>query len=185
MKMTLSNRTFNQTDPRRQAAGSPVLFRSVLLVVLCLFVTPPAVSSQDIDSLGETFDGCGTVVMDKLYYCYLFQADEDGSIYHVAGIDPYSYDLGDRLHIAGIVEDAASFCTIDGRIIDETIAFCVDECAADFDGDGIVDVLDLLNLLAAWGSCSDGSPCPQDLDQNGLVDIFDLLQLLGSWGACE
>jgi len=51
--------------------------------------------------------------------------------------------------------------------------------AGDIDGDGDVDVFDLLALLAAWGPCED---CPEDIDGNGVVNTADLLILLGNWG---
>lgn len=57
-------------------------------------------------------------------------------------------------------------------------------CVADIDpvgGNGVVDVFDLLALLAAWGPTASN---PADLDGNGAVDVFDLLELLGNWGAC-
>ncbi|MCZ6836030.1 MAG: hypothetical protein O7G85_09680 [Planctomycetota bacterium] len=46
--------------------------------------------------------------------------------------------------------------------------------------DGVVNVDDLLNLLAKWGTC--GSPCPEDSDLDGDVDVEDLLSLLAGWG---
>jgi len=45
--------------------------------------------------------------------------------------------------------------------------------------DGLVDVADLLELLASWGDCD---PCIEDFDADGVVGVFDLLLLLGSWG---
>ncbi len=51
----------------------------------------------------------------------------------------------------------------------------------DFDGDGSVGILDLLALLAAWGP----NPGHQaDLDGDGTVGILDLLTLLANWGPC-
>jgi hypothetical protein len=50
----------------------------------------------------------------------------------------------------------------------------------DLNGDGVVDVLDLLILLAAWGDC--GDECPADLNGDGVVDVSDLLILLSNWG---
>ena len=52
------------------------------------------------------------------------------------------------------------------------------ECPADFDGDGDVDTADLLYLLAAWGT-GDG-----DVDDDGDTDTADLLALLAAWGPC-
>lgn len=51
----------------------------------------------------------------------------------------------------------------------------------DLNGDGIVDVADLLLLLGAWGPCA-GESCPADLNDDGTVDVADLLILLGNWG---
>jgi len=50
---------------------------------------------------------------------------------------------------------------------------------ADINGDGVVDVVDLLALLGVWGPCAD---CPEDIDGDGVVDVLDLLILLGEWG---
>ncbi len=53
----------------------------------------------------------------------------------------------------------------------------------DITGDGVVDVLDLLELLGQWGPCPDPpEDCLADLDGNGVVDVLDLLILLGNWG---
>ncbi len=48
----------------------------------------------------------------------------------------------------------------------------------DVDGDGTVGILDLLELLAAWGPCAG---CAADIDGDGSVGITDLLTLLGNW----
>ncbi len=52
----------------------------------------------------------------------------------------------------------------------------------DIDGDGDVDVVDLLALLSDWGDCPDPpAECPADLDGSGGVDVLDLLILLSNW----
>ncbi len=61
-----------------------------------------------------------------------------------------------------------------------------DECEipGDLDGDGVVGILDLLMLLAAWGPCDPPCPpaCVGDLDANCTVNVIDLLILLSNWG---
>jgi hypothetical protein len=61
-----------------------------------------------------------------------------------------------------------------------------DECEAigDLDGNGIVDVRDLLTLLGAWGACEDPCPpaCIGDTNFDCTVDWIDLLTLLSNWG---
>lgn len=49
----------------------------------------------------------------------------------------------------------------------------------DLNGDGVVDVSDLLILLSAWGACSG---CSADLNGDGVVDVSDMLILLSAWG---
>ncbi len=54
-------------------------------------------------------------------------------------------------------------------------------CPADLNGNGSVDVPDLLLLLAAW----DTNPgAPPDFDGDGVVAVPDLLTLLAAWGPC-
>ena len=55
-------------------------------------------------------------------------------------------------------------------------------CPADLNGDGVVNVFDLLELLNTWGPCPG---CPADLNGDGVVNVFDLLELLNSWGPCS
>ncbi len=49
-------------------------------------------------------------------------------------------------------------------------------------GEGVVDVLDLLAVLAAWGQTGPG--LPEDVNQDEVVDVLDLLIVLGDWGPC-
>jgi hypothetical protein len=55
------------------------------------------------------------------------------------------------------------------------------ECVGDLNGDNVVGVTDLLQLIEEWGFCES---CDEDLDGNGFVDVSDLLQLINFWGTC-
>ena len=59
------------------------------------------------------------------------------------------------------------------------IAYADNAVLGDIDGNGTVDVDDLLALLAAWGPCD--KDCPEDLDGDGTVNVDDLLTLLAAW----
>ena len=48
----------------------------------------------------------------------------------------------------------------------------------DVNGDGMVNVTDLLAIMDVWGSC-DG--CPPDLNDDGVVNVTDLLIVIGNW----
>lgn len=52
----------------------------------------------------------------------------------------------------------------------------------DLNGDGVVNVSDLLILLGAWGPCPRTAACSADLNGDGVVDVSDLLLLFGAWG---
>ena len=56
-----------------------------------------------------------------------------------------------------------------------------DPCPADVDEDDVVDFVDLLAVLAAWGKCPG---CREDVNGDAVVDLEDLLALLAAWGPC-
>lgn len=49
----------------------------------------------------------------------------------------------------------------------------------DLNGDGSVDVSDLLLLFGSWGPCAG---CAADFNGDGFVDVSDLLALFANWG---
>ena len=55
--------------------------------------------------------------------------------------------------------------------------------AGDLDNDGMVGIVDFLQLLANWGPCPDPCPpvCLGDLDGDCNVGIVDFLELLINW----
>lgn len=57
----------------------------------------------------------------------------------------------------------------------------VNPCPADVNGDGVVNINDLLGAIADWGL----SDSPADLNGDGTVNIADLLAMIGAWGACS
>ena len=68
---------------------------------------------------------------------------------------------------------AGSWVAAVGWLFPET-----DFVPGDVNGDGVVDVSDLLAIIAAWGPCKG---CPEDLDGNGSVDVNDILLVLAFW----
>ena len=53
-------------------------------------------------------------------------------------------------------------------------------CPEDVNGDGTVDVLDLLAVIAAWGNPGG----PEDVNGDGTVDVLYLLAVISAWGGC-
>ena len=56
------------------------------------------------------------------------------------------------------------------------------ECECNLNGDDVVDIDDLLQLVATWGECEN---CSADFDANGNVNVDDLIYLISNWGPCE
>ena len=54
-------------------------------------------------------------------------------------------------------------------------------CEADIDGNGSVDVGDLLDVIDAWGQVDS----PADVNEDGVVNVSDLLLIISNWGPCE
>ena len=56
-------------------------------------------------------------------------------------------------------------------------------CDGDTNGDDVVNVSDLLAVIAVWGTnCNIGNGCDEDIDGSGLVDVGDLLLVIANWG---
>ena len=52
----------------------------------------------------------------------------------------------------------------------------------DVNGDGVVNVSDLLIMISQWGVCGDPTNCPSDVNDDGYVSVTDLLIAIGNWG---
>ena len=55
------------------------------------------------------------------------------------------------------------------------------QCTGDVIPSGIIDGVDLAQILSSWGPCTN---CPADIDSDGAVTGLDLGQLLAGWGPC-
>ncbi len=58
------------------------------------------------------------------------------------------------------------------------------DCPADVNASGAVDVDDLIAVILAWGACVPPPPCVGDIDGNGSVDVDDLIAVILAWGPC-
>ena len=68
-----------------------------------------------------------------------------------------------------------------GGALSSLEAYPNQRCLGDVDGSGVVDVLDLLDIISNWGPCLG---CAADIEVDGQVDILDLLEVLSAWGDC-
>lgn len=95
------------------------------------------------------------------------------------------HDINDNSWIIAVADADLTGGTDFHAVLLTPLAQCPSDCEGDLDGDGVVGILDLLALLAAWGPCPDPpESCFADLDCDGEVKIFDLLILIANWGKC-
>ena len=118
--------------------------------------------------------------------------DEIGGDYRLSLVSP-CLDAGD---VTALTQDVADldgdFQTDEPTPLDLLMARRVlngavdmgafERCHYDLNGDGLVSIIDFLELLAAWSTDPGGPP---DFDGNGNVGITDLLELLGNWFGCN
>ena len=57
----------------------------------------------------------------------------------------------------------------------------VPDCEGDANGDGQINVNDLLGVIGEWG-CS--AACDYDVTGDGQVNVSDVLMVIGAWGPC-
>ena len=86
-----------------------------------------------------------------------------------------------RLFADGMLNRAAA---IGSPGIDE-LRWLKPVCAGDTDGSGMVDVVDLVNVILDWGCSGMPGECVGDVNEDGVVDVNDLIMVILNWGVCE
>ena len=95
------------------------------------------------------------------------------------------------LIVAGTVLPPAIFIYNDGGFSTDEIrvgptwdsVLPADIVAGDVNGDGFVNVIDLLAVINTWGACpAPPTVCHADLNGDGFVNVADLLTVINNWG---
>ena len=121
-------------------------------------------------------------------YCAIHDIDQDGDV------DLTDFDSFMLVYV-GPRRDCNNNGVIDLiDILDGTLAdangngipdSCEPTCESDVNGNGAVDVDDLLSVISQWGACPGmPAPCSGDIDFDGSVDVSDLLGVINAWGNC-
>ena len=69
---------------------------------------------------------------------------------------------------------------VGGLVLSKSGSVTVLDCAADINGDEVVNVQDLLLVVAAFGNAGG----PEDINGDGIVNVQDLLLVIATWGPC-
>ncbi|MBU0616571.1 MAG: M28 family peptidase, partial [Planctomycetes bacterium] len=98
--------------------------------------------------------------------------------------NPYYHTPNDNVDMPGYIDYAYAI-----RMTRSVVGFLVDQagvlvfdCYGDLDGDGDVDLSDLAQLLANYGTSEGATYADGDLDGDGDVDLADLAELLAVYG---
>jgi len=129
---------------------------------------------------GFNFEGpTGNVYVDVEYWFKRTDGTENREFGDVTG--PFLLDEGFTFAWGYLIEDAETFnrCGFIATFRPGSTSGCP-TCAADLDGNCVVDGADLSIVLGAWATSG-----PGDLDNNGIVDGADLSIVLGFWGECD
>ncbi len=78
---------------------------------------------------------------------------------------------------------------MDRKMLAHAFGYTVDldthDCAEDVNNDGVINVLDLIDLLLCFGLPADPGCLAEDVNQDGVVNVLDLIDLLLAFGqAC-
>ncbi len=108
---------------------------------------------------------------------YNVSHDLDGIPGFVPGTEFRLRFTAEDLGQGSVVEAGIDGVLIEAITCDDGNVDCPEDCAGN---DGIVNVNDLLAVIAAWGS----SDAACDINDDGVVDVNDLLMIIGAWGDC-
>ena len=134
---------------------------------------------NDVDLLGCTFEdheGVGIHVQGKVHLTL------DGGVFRntgapaVALVWPSTAGLADTSFCgSGSADISGSWTDLGNNSFDSDC-----ECLGDGMPDGIVDIHDLLAMIAAFGT----DDAAWDFNDDGLVGVDDMLILIAAWGPC-
>ncbi len=107
--------------------------------------------------------------------------------YHDYGVDitlqfvtPFNIDSSSQIDVVTSSFEIQRGVSYQGHVVSGSLAIVeANLCPADFDSTGVVDVADLLFLIAQWGEDAG------DITGDAMTDVVDLLALIAAWGTCE
>ena len=152
-------------------------FSQVIIVAAFAVVSFPARSA-----VYQAPTAAAEIAIDRMSYTGAGAASCTHPLFpqkYPAGDAPFSVAIGDLDGVNGPDLAVANFHSDDVTVL---LNLCTAQvCPGDLNADGVVNVLDLIELVMSFGPCEG---CPADFDGDGDVDAADLAQLLGAWGIC-
>jgi choice-of-anchor B domain-containing protein len=88
-----------------------------------------------------------------------------------------------QVRLRFVASDVGGHSIVEAAVDDfrvETVS-CEINVEGDVDGNGLVDVADLVEVITSWGPCLDCGECPADLDGDCTVGVNDLVTVVLNW----
>ena len=126
--------------------------------------TDPLIVFKDGAVILDSESPCIDNGSDALLPADALDLDDDGDVFEALPLDFFG-----ELRVGGVSVDIGA------------IEYHSQVCLGDVDGDLIVNITDLLTIIAQWGLTNS----PADVNLDGTVDVTDLLIAVGNWGPCE
>ena len=92
------------------------------------------------------------------------------------------FQLNEQVYQTPVNVEVVNYLTINGQTANSYNPVISNVCLGDVVPDGIVNELDLAEVLANWGPCFS---CPADINKDGYVDGEDLAYVITGWGLCR
>ncbi len=121
---------------------------------------------------------------ERYAYCAMFGAQQDVAlepgvpalVEYAFTFSSASWSAQDDIAIVAFVQKATTAKEISNAELMKW-PFPPTDLPEDINGDGVVDVLDLIVLLAAWGTADPAA----DVNGDGIVNVLDLILVLSAW----
>ena len=168
--------TYYQAVYEIVTAEATVIFIGPVTVDLVDFVDP-----EDLIQFGESE---GPAPLDLVNDDYVYPDPPEpawGSATVHAGIDAGGFGFGDVTNVVfNSVPTPFGTLPIESLHIVANVTVTPIFEPSDVNGDGAVNVLDILDVLAQWGACQT-QPCNFDVNRDGTINVLDLLEILAAW----
>jgi hypothetical protein len=148
-------------------------------------------NQADYNTKLAIYEGCG--VSPPFFLCNLntLLACNDNDLFCPGGTSkltvPVTEGMCYRIRLGGANNESGTGTLTLGYIGCTPPNPCPADIAPFPDGDGNVNVDDLLAIINSWGTCANPNNCPADISPaqgNDVVNVDDLLAVINNWGPC-
>ena len=131
--------------------------------------------------VGVPIDQAGVFGQFLASFSVTYTGDTLGSLDVLDAMGTYDFN---GLTVFNFTVDDGPFQPM-GLVFEQVTISLAGDCGADVDGNGAVDVDDLVSVVLDWGCVGEVLPCVGDVNDDGITDIDDLAEVVLQWGPCD